>query len=53
MAHKDNIKAAEGAAKALLVPEPVEVVIAEPTLTERFGHHTGVIQRAPLVAKPA
>jgi len=53
MAHKDNIKAAEGAAKTLLTPEPVEVVIAAPTLQERFGHHTGCVQLAPVVAKSA
>jgi hypothetical protein len=52
MAHKDNIKNAENAAKALLVPEPVEVVVVEPTTMEKFGHPTGCVQLAPVVTRP-
>jgi hypothetical protein len=53
MAHKDNIKNDQNAAKALLAPEPVEVVVKEATLTEKFGHHTGCIQVTPSYAKVA
>jgi len=49
MAHKDNIKNDVNAAKALLVPEPEEVVVAAPTMLEKYGHHTGVVQLQPAI----
>lgn len=49
MAHKDNIKSAEAAAKALQVPEPEVIVEAPPTLMELYGTPTGVIQLSPKV----
>jgi hypothetical protein len=50
MAHKDNIKATENAAKAALAPEP-EVVVAPKILTaeERAGNFTGAVQIFPPV----
>ncbi len=49
MAHKDNIKSNEAAAKALQTPEPEVVVEAPPTLLELYGTPTGVIQLTPKV----
>lgn len=50
MAHKDNIKNAENAAKAAagaIVPELEEEVV-EPVVV-KTGHHTGVVQKFPVV----
>jgi hypothetical protein len=47
MAHKDNIKSSEAAAKALLAPEPEPVVEHVPTILELTGTPTGVIQLTP------
>jgi hypothetical protein len=47
MAHKDNVKNAGIAAKALLAPEP-EVIVEPPlTLEQRTGSRTGCIQLWP------
>jgi hypothetical protein len=48
MAHKDNTKNAENAAKADLAPEP-ETVVAPKILTpeEKAGNFTGAIQTWP------
>jgi hypothetical protein len=48
MAHKDNTKNAENAAKADLAPEP-EAVVAPKILTpeEKAGNFTGAIQTWP------
>ena len=52
MAHKDNTKNAENAAKGAAANEIVEEVIVEPVVV-KTGHHTGVVQIFPAVATPA
>jgi hypothetical protein len=53
MAHKDNVKNAENAAKALVTPEVEVVEEVAPTLEEKTGHHTGVVQLSPKVEAAA
>ncbi len=51
MAHKDNTKNAENAEKILNgTVAVVEEVVAAPVVM-KTGHHTGVVQTNPAVAK--
>ena len=52
MAHKDNTKNAENAAKGSAAAEIIEEVVAAPVVV-KTGHHTGVVQTYPVVSKPA
>ncbi len=49
MAHKDNTKNADTAAKAALAPAEPEVVVAPKVLTaaEKAGNFTGAVQTWP------
>ena len=53
MAHKDNVKNSENAAKGSAAEtEAVEEVVAAP-VEKKTGHHTGVVQLSPKVEAAA